>query len=1012
MRAIATGRACLKAGVSTAVLVLAGGAAFAQSADETETENERRFSGDVITVTAQKREEVIQDVPIAVSAFTAEDLNLRGIEGGSELLRAIPNVAFSKNNFSMFNFSIRGIGTKAISAASDPAVAISFNNVPLIRNRLFEQEYFDVQRVEVLRGPQGTLYGRNATGGVVNMLPNLPETGVFEGSIEAEVGGYDSRRLRGYINIPVGDTFALRLAGAATQREGFDYNSFTDRHVNDRDLWSTRVSALWEPTERFSASLIWEHFEEDDNRSRTGKQLCTTDPGPTQVGSTPVPTFVAGTIDSGDLLQNQLSQGCLPSSLFEDAAYDAPNGGSLTIVRAGSILLYQGLSSDGTRLDIPTFGTDPYAGATVSRDLREIHAVIDPRFRAENDVFQLNLAFELTEDLTLYSQTAYAKDDYWATQDYGRFLSDPIFPDTSLRVDTSGNPAPSPLSPGGIYTDPQLGASSRMLSADLSRSDNSQWYQEVRLQSDFEGSFNFSLGANYLEFESQDDYFVFNNLFTALAEYYYNKPLSAFGDFTATCDENYNGGASSPPTVTECVYVDPTPIDNLAGDGHNYFRSRNVVETRSWAVFGEGYWELSPELRLTLGLRYTDDQKTATPYPSQLLLGAQLDGGPGLSSGGYSRRGYQADPDVELGWEALTGRAVIDWMPDLSFTEDTLIYASYSRGYKGGGTNPPRAEINPEVIQYQPLEGTFEPEYVNAFEIGTKNTFANGRGMLNLTGFWYDYEDYQVSQIVDRISLNENFDARIWGVELEAMYRPTPDFQIDGNLGYLNTRIADGEGSIDVMNRTAGNDGWTVIRPWVQVPSNCIAPTEHVETILQRAQIFGVVTSNALSALCGGAARFGAFDPDFNTTLPYWLFYGFEYNPLEDAPNGGRGFETDLSGNELPNAPNWTLNIGAQYTFHLGEWELTPRADYYWQGESYFRVYNTEYDQLESWENLNVSVTLMRPRDGFVIEGYIKNVFDDAPIVDAFTNSDDTGLSTNVFTLDPQIWGVSVRAAF
>src|SRR3546814_9013436 len=77
-------------------------------------------------------------------------------------------MSFSKANFSMYNISIRGIGTKAISASSDPAVAVSFNNTPLIRNRLFESEFFDLARVEVLRGPQGTLYGRNATGGVVN----------------------------------------------------------------------------------------------------------------------------------------------------------------------------------------------------------------------------------------------------------------------------------------------------------------------------------------------------------------------------------------------------------------------------------------------------------------------------------------------------------------------------------------------------------------------------------------------------------------------------------------------------------------------------------------------------------------------------------------------------------------------------------------------------------------------------------------------------------------------------
>ena len=169
-----------------------------------------------IVVTAQKRVESIQDVPISVSAFSAKSLDEQKIEGGSELVRAVPNVSFSKTNFASYNFSIRGIGTKALSVSSDPAVAISFNNTPLIRNRLFEQEYFDVERVEVLRGPQGTLYGRNATGGVVNMIPNIAEPGDFEAALKLETGNYKSMRANGMINIPLGDTLAVRAAGAWT----------------------------------------------------------------------------------------------------------------------------------------------------------------------------------------------------------------------------------------------------------------------------------------------------------------------------------------------------------------------------------------------------------------------------------------------------------------------------------------------------------------------------------------------------------------------------------------------------------------------------------------------------------------------------------------------------------------------------------------------------------------------------------------------------------------------------
>ncbi len=155
---------------------------------------------DEIIVTAQRREEKMIDVPIAMTALSGNALDDRKIEGGPELLRAIPNVSFTKTNFSMYNFTIRGIGTQSISASSDPAVAVSFNSTPLVRNRLFEAEFFDLNRIEILRGPQGTLYGRNATAGVVNMLPALPEP-EFGGAIKGETGNYKTRRLSGMLNM-------------------------------------------------------------------------------------------------------------------------------------------------------------------------------------------------------------------------------------------------------------------------------------------------------------------------------------------------------------------------------------------------------------------------------------------------------------------------------------------------------------------------------------------------------------------------------------------------------------------------------------------------------------------------------------------------------------------------------------------------------------------------------------------------------------------------------------------
>ncbi|MCM3109043.1 hypothetical protein M3578_21000, partial [Bacillus velezensis] len=154
---------------------------------------------------------------------------------------------------------------------------------------------------------QGTLYGRNATAGVVNVIPALPDAH-FGAEVKAEVGNYGTMRLNGMINVPLGDTLGIRVAGAWTSREGFDYNSFTKRDVNGRNLWSTRGTVQWIPSDRFRANLIWQHFDEDDNRARTGKQLCTTDPGPAKVGNVTI---------TNPSLRGKLSQGCLPGSLYD-----------------------------------------------------------------------------------------------------------------------------------------------------------------------------------------------------------------------------------------------------------------------------------------------------------------------------------------------------------------------------------------------------------------------------------------------------------------------------------------------------------------------------------------------------------------------------------------------------------------------------------------------------------------------------------------------------------------------
>ena len=128
-----------------------------------------------IVITAQRQSQRLQDVPIAVSAFTAENLERQQIVNPTALQQTLPNITFTKTNFTSSSFTIRGIGDLCVGATCDAATAIHVNDMPLVSTRLFESEFFDLERVEVLRGPQGTLFGRNATSGVVNFITAKPD---------------------------------------------------------------------------------------------------------------------------------------------------------------------------------------------------------------------------------------------------------------------------------------------------------------------------------------------------------------------------------------------------------------------------------------------------------------------------------------------------------------------------------------------------------------------------------------------------------------------------------------------------------------------------------------------------------------------------------------------------------------------------------------------------------------------------------------------------------------------
>lgn len=148
--------------------------------------------------------------------------------------------------------------------------------------------------------------------------------------------------------------------------------------------------------------------------------------------------------------------------------------------------------------------------------------------------------------------------------------------------------------------------------------------------------------------------------------------------------------------------------------------------------------------------------------------------------------------------------------------------------------------------------------------------------------------------------------------------------------------------------------------------------------------------------------------PGFDSVSPTATntYNGVDYGP---APNGGAGFAKDLGGNELPNAPRFTVSGSVEYTMPItGEWAGTAHIDYYWQDYSWTRVFNDNpYDRLRGYTNVNLAL-ILTSQDGWQVMGYLKNIFDTTAITGAFLNSDDSGLTTNVFLTDPRLFGVRV----
>ena len=625
-----------------------------------------------IVVTAERQSERLQDVPIAVSAFTAKNLEQQQIVNPAALQQSLPNVSFTKTNFTSSSFTIRGIGDLCTGTSCDSATAIHVNDMPLVSTRLFESEFYDLERIEVLRGPQGTLFGRNATSGVVNFITAKPDFSGIHASGEFEYGNYDSKKAKAMFNLPLGNTLGIRVAGLWLNRDGFTHNEYDNSDVDGRKLYSVRGTLSWEPDSDTRLDLIGYYFHERDNRARIQKQLCHRDP-------------------TGIL-------GCLPDRL----AHDVTNGNStLASIQSSSEFLSIAASPALAGFGLGSvYGTDFFANATNPTDNRTVNEDFDPTYYAEEQQYQAKF-FHSFGNVDFNFTGGYASNKVDSRSDYTMAVESPLtnnpglvqlqtvanlpgptfnflFPNASGGVNpftglanvlipngAGGNVCQSDASKndGGVYSGASIGCYPQSLDFDRSNADYRQWSAEGHISSHFDGMFNFLLGGIYLDAKTTDNSYYVNSFGLDYASGLLAAAAAASG--------------AAPPGL-----VFATPF---------YNNDEALFRLKSYGIFGETYFDFNDKLKLTLGLRYNHDDKFLSARTTYLVDSAGANpalpyGSTSLSDAlNYAGLDYDANKLVWLDPAPANNTWAIAIRKDVADTNKLKSLDDFGKFVTGGG---------------------------------------------------------------------------------------------------------------------------------------------------------------------------------------------------------------------------------------------------------------------------------------------------------------------------------------
>ena len=921
-----------------------------------------------IIVTSQRTEESLQDVPIAVTALTGDMLEDMQIESGSDLQLVTPSLSFQGADARGGAFNIRGITNLAVSATAESGVEIHVNDLPVGSTTMQDGEFLDLERIEVLRGPQGTLYGKNSVGGAINLITARPVFGESLGKASVDMGDFDLLKTKLMLNIPLGDSMAMRIATSSVERDGNIKNIYSKAptpYINNRDSNSFRLSLAWQVNDSTDILLVHENYDEDSTRHYVNNRYCKRDPS-VAVGCTP-----------GAPLVHELTH---PMATFVE---------NLAILTG--ILDY-------------TPVTD-MSGAP--KGFWQSNNRGNPRYKVDQDITQLIINHSINDswDMTLSHSRKdrfYDRTGVYESEEYDRlrFKDNPYFP--------GGNVPMTGYGPNCNLEDGTLGSYGGCITDTMNypdgfdrqfNPDGENEVTEIRFQSNLDGNWNYLLGAIHTEASGKSVYDIAANGLDALA-------LFPPGVLT--------GGL---PQGFVQLYA---PL----------YRTSSISASRSSAIFGEIYYQHNDRLKYTLGLRRTEDYKEQygrSPFLSVVGFGSQGNGFtalPGQSIPAFGQSWYASgtpgDPETE--YANNTGRFVVDYV----LNDNALVYGSISKGFKGGGFNP---ALDP--AKYPDTPQVFPSTELTSFEVGFKADFPAQGMRWNAAAYLYDAEDYQVTKIQNKTRVNEGIDVDMMGFESEFIWVPlnAPQWRINMGIAWEESEIASGEMIMNPANAdlclTTGCGNWHLMKN--AADGEVFVVRKDVATVIWnmwQGGLWGPLQALIVPAEFHGDRQTGeptpvSFLPNVtpghlpSLTASRDLYSQYMVstacsilgcNPADAIKDG---LLSDIGGNTLTH-PELSMNLGVQYTMAMENYNVNFRLDAYKQDERYTTLFDLEWDKVPAWTEYNamISITPSVEDPKWRVDIYGQNITDEQNIQHIGEATAPLGFNKSIWAREQASYGV------